>query len=373
MKITLQKSEDQIKLLKAMVSKDHSVRDGARAAFAEFVAPIILEVIQQADLLSGIYRDLTFNQGDGASIPLDLYYNDSAGLVGIWSQSIAGGLATNQTSGVAELKLATYSIDTAISFLNKWVEQSRLDVVSKTLTRLANEILIRQNDIGWNVLFGAVATASTRSTAHIIRSNTTTVLILDDLSKLLTRSKRILASYNNGTPDPVRTKGLTDLYTSPEITEQVRAMAYQPMNTRSGAVTTSGATSIAAPESLREAVFANAGAASIYGIALHELNELGVGQTYNALFANYASGNYAKGDGSGGATFAAATEQILIGIDAARDSLVRPVQIDSETGGTMTMEQDDSFPARAKKFGYFCKIEEGRACIDNRAIQGLIV
>lgn len=373
MKITLNRTPDQLALFKGMSSKNPVERAEARTAFAAFVNPVILEVIQQANLVSNVYRDLEFDQNSDASIPLDLYYDQSAGSVSIWSQSIAGGLASNFFSGINEIKLSTYSIDTAFGFLLKWIEQSRLDVVAKTLTKVANEILIRQNDNGWSILFKALANGNTRNLQHVFRTNTSGILILDDFLKLATRSKRILASYNNGTPDPQRAVGVTDLYVSPEIIEQVRAMAYQPMNTRNGSGT--GATSIPAPESFREEVFRNTGLQSLYGITLHELNELGAGFAYNSLFGHYAGSTaFTEADGtSSSGAFTPATEQILVGIDATRDSLVRPVQVDSETRGQLVVEEDDSFTRRSGKMGYFAKIEEGRACIDNRALQGLIV
>ncbi len=374
MKITLNRTPEQLTLLANMVSKDLAVRSAARQAFAEFVAKTVQEVIQQASTTAGIYTDLEFDQNSDATIPLDTYYDENAGLFTIWSQTIQGGLPTNSTQGVSELKLQTYSLDSAISFRNQWVEASRLDVVGKSLTRMAQEFMIRQDYNGWVVLLKALANASNRNKKHVIRADTAGVLILDTLNKLLTRAKRINASFNNGTPDPARTRGITDLYVSPEIMEQVRAIAYQPMNTRAGSVATSGATAIPAPESLREQVFRNGGASELYNITLNEINELGVGFDYNNMFAISAGATtYAKSDESGSATFNGATEQILVGVDKTRDALIRPVQVDSVSRGQLTMEEDDSFTKRSGKMGFFGKVEEGRVCLDARALQGLIV
>lgn len=374
-KISLDRTPEQVQLVQDLVAKDLTKRSDARLAMAAFIAKVAQEVIPQASTSGAVYTDLTFDQNSDATIPLDLYRDEAAGYFNIWSQSMLGGLPTQVTHGVDEMKVQTYSMDSAISFRYKWAEQSRLDVIAKSLTKLAQEFTIRQDAQAWTVALTVLAAATHNNKKHVGRSNTAGVLLLEDFNKLLTHAKRINASFNNGTPDPSRGRGITDLFVSPEIMEQVRAMAYQPQNTRSGATTTSGATSIAAPESLREQVFRNGGVNELYNINLHELLELGVGYAYNNLFDNVAgSTTYTKLDGSGSAVaFDGATEQLLIGVDATRESLIRPVEVNTETRGQYVVEEDDSFVKRSGKFGYFMKIEEGRMCIDDRCLLGLIV
>lgn len=373
-KITLDRTPEQVQLIQDLVTKDVTKRSDARLALAAFIARVIQEVIPQASTSGAIYSDLTFDQNSDATIPLDLYRDEAAGYFNIWSQAIAGGIPTQVTHGVSEMKVQTFSLDSAISFRYKWAEQSRLDVIAKSLTKLAQEFTIAQDLQAWTVAFTALAAATHNSKKHVVRSNTAGVLLLEDFNKLLTHAKRINASFNNGTPDPSRGRGITDLFVSPEIMEQIRAMAYQPQNTRSGATTTSGATSIAAPESLREQVFRNGGVSELYNISLHELLELGVGYAYNNLFDNLAGATeYVKFDGSGSAAFDGTTSQLLVGVDATRESLIRPVEVNTETRGQYTVEEDDSFVKRSGKFGYFVKVEEGRICIDDRCLLGLIV
>ena len=373
-KITLDRTPEQVQLIQDLVTKDVTKRSDARLALAAFIARVIQEVIPQASTSGAIYSDLTFDQNSDATIPLDLYRDEAAGYFNIWSQAIAGGIPTQVTHGVSEMKVQTFSLDSAISFRYKWAEQSRLDVIAKSLTKLAQEFTIAQDLQAWTVAFTALAAATHNGKKHVVRSNTAGVLLLEDFNKLLTHAKRINASFNNGTPDPSRGRGITDLFVSPEIMEQVRSMAYQPQNTRSGATTTSGATSIAAPESLREQVFRNGGVSELYNISLHELLELGVGYAYNNLFDNLAGATeYVKFDGSSSAVFDGTASQLLVGVDATRESLIRPVEVNTETRGQYTVEEDDSFVKRSGKFGYFVKVEEGRICIDDRCLLGLIV
>jgi hypothetical protein len=97
------------------------------------------------------------------------------------------------------------------------------------------------------------------------------------------------------------------------------------------------------------------------------------------LFDNYSaavSNSYAKLDGTtGNAVFANATEEILVGIDNSRGAFLRPVSRDSEQGGgTFTILPDDQWNlARVDKAGFWGNMQEGRLCLDARAVSGIVV
>ena len=64
---------------------------------------------------------------------------------------------------------------------------------------------------------------------------------------------------------------------------------------------------------------------------------------------------------------------MLVGIDASRDAFIRPVARQDEGGATFTALPDDQFVARQEKTGFYGYLEEGRVCIDSRAVVGLVV
>jgi hypothetical protein len=372
MKIQLKKTPEQIALVKDMASKNRVTAENAREALAVFIRPVIQEVINNASTTGLIYQDVEFDQNQEASIPLDTYYDQAAGLFTIWSQNMAGGLPSNFTHDVAELKVQTYNLDSAISLSTKYIEQSRLDVLSKALTRLANEVMLKQDFNGWMVILKTLANATTKGKQHVFRAGTAGVLQLEEFNKLLTRSRRINASFDNGTPDPsgANIKGVTDLFLSPEMMEQIRALAYQPVNTRQAG---SGTSSIPATDALRDQIFRNGGAASLYDIDLHELNELGENFKYNQLFAKFAGAtSYTKDDGTGGAVFAPATTELVVGFDRSREGLYRPVQT-VDGGGQYSVENDEQWTNRSKRIGFFVSVNEGRICADSRIMSGCIV
>lgn len=371
MNIKFNKTPEQIAMIRDMVGKDRAKVEASREAFAAAITPVVQEVILNASTLGGIYRDLPFDQNTEASIPLDTYFDEAAGLFTIWSQNSPGGLPSNFTHSVAELKVQTYTLETAVSFAKKYAEQSRLDVIAKAMTRMANEMLLKQESNGWIVLLKALANATTKGKQHVFKTETANVLNLHDFNTLITRSKRINASYDNGTPDSSQARGVTDIYLSPEAMEQIRALAYNPVNTRQA---TSGTTSIPATEALRNQVFSSGGVSELYGKAFHEINELGSTYKYNRLFALQAGSTaYTEADGSNSGTFSDASDEILVGFDASRDALFRPVETNADSQGQLVVTPDDQFPMRAKKFGFVAEVTEGRVVVDARALQGLIL
>ena len=170
------------------------------------------------------------------------------------------------------------------------------------------------------------------------------------MNNLITLVKRINTSYAGGTT--ADSYGLTDIFVSPEIKADIRAFAYNAV--------TNASTDL--PAGVREEIYRGAGTQEIYGISIHELVELGVGKKYNTLFDDLTA-----------VTFDTATDEILVGLDLSKDAFIRPVAANSETGGTFTAIPDDQFVARADKIGFYGSLEEGRVCLDGRAVAGLIV
>ena len=278
-------------------------------------------------------------------------------------------------------------MDSAVSITKKYARQARLDVVSKLVERMSQEVLVKQETNAWAVALNALANASTSSVtassvgitglkagSHVIPAATESTFQLADLNKLMTLNKRINQSWAGGTPDAAYSAGITDLYVSPEVKEQVRAFAYQPMNTRHGAVTSSGASSVALPDSVRSEIYNNAGTSEIFGVNIVELNELGVGQKYNTLFDEFDSGNVGPHSSAGTAdSFTGSDDELLVGVDNSKGAFVRALAQNSDSGASFTAQPDDQYVQRQEKLGFYGALEEGRVCIDSRAVVGLVI
>jgi len=378
MKITLKNTPEQVELIKAMASRNRSVAFEAQTALAEFIGPVLAEVINQAPALSNLFTTLQYNADDNPSIPLDLYHDISdEDYVQVFSQSRAGGLPTSEVLPTSsELKIATYSLDSAVSFDRRYAAKSRMDVVAKTMTRVAQEILIKQNTISANVVMKAVANATTNGVSHIEESSAIKRFVLADLNRMITRSKRIVSSFVGGTPDARSGRGITDIICSPEIVEELRAIAYNPINTKAAPA---GGDGVRTADFIAQQAFSAAGAPEFYGINVIELNEMGgtglggTARQFNEIFVAEQSGNVTKAGGSAGDQAAAADDELVLGIDRSRESLIRPVAVDADNGGEFNLIADDQYSIRQNKIGYFGSLEEGRVVLDNRALIGTLV
>jgi hypothetical protein len=376
MKITLKRTEEQIELVKAMASKNRDVAYEAQVALAEFIGPVLAKVVNQAPTLSNLFSNFAFSADESPSIPMDLYYDiTDEDYVTVWSQAVPGGLPTNTVTPIGgEMKFTTYRLDSAVDFDKRYAQRSRMDVISKSFTRVAQEILLKQERNSASLLLGALSEAQTKGRSHVIESAQSDRLILDDFNRLLTLGKRINTAWTGGTPEGgIGGRGVTDLIVSPEIVQGLREMAYNPINTRGGVQTVAGTgansateTAITATDSMREAIYSNAGIPEFYGINIMELQEMGKHQRFNKLYELMTKNSTAVNSSGFDQT-----KELIIGLDKRVESLLRAVATDSETGSEFSLVADDQYSVRQSKIGYYGSIEEGRMILDNRALFGI--
>ena len=366
MKMKLKNTPEQVELIKAMGSKSPEISRPATEAFAAFIGPVVRRVLDQANTASYIYTDVEYDEDDNPSYPLDLFYdqNGKDPYTTVWSQQMAGGLPSSQISGNAELKIATYKLDSAISFLKKYARKSRLDVVSKAIERMANEILVKQDRNAWAVALKGLAEAKGKFgnddaptglvSGNIVNKSGSAAAVvgLGDLNELITKMKRLNASYAVGSPVAAYSKGITDLFVSAEVVANFRAISYNPFSDTADQV----------GDGVKDEMYRSGGFNSLFGINIVDMYEFGINQKYQTLFEAL----------SGNITFDPAVDNLLVGIDRSVDAFVRPVARNAETGSTFTALPDDQYSQRQDKIGFYGGLEEGRVMLDARAIVGLI-
>lgn len=379
MNITLKRTDEQVELVKAMASKNRDVAYEAQMALADFIGPVLCEVINQAPTLSNLFTSFSFNSFDSPSIPLDLYYDITApDYVKVYSTSVPGGLPTNTvTPTTAEMKFTTYRLDSAVDFEKRYAAKSRMDVVSKSFTRIAQEIMLRMETTSGNLILGTLAEAETNGISHVIGADPTTAtqgkqLHLEDFNRLLTNAKRINTAWTGGTPEN-RIKGITDLIMSPEMVHGLRQYAYNPIHT--------GASDYPVTDEMRTSIYNNAGIPEFFGISIMETLELGPDQKFTKLYkelkdntpSSTSSGTGPTGPSGSDANRLGNVADIAIGLDRTRDSLFRAVALDAENGTEMSLLADDQYSVRQQKIGYYGALEEGRMILDNRVLSGITV
>lgn len=365
--ISLERTPKRVELLKRMADKNPVIKAEAQEAFAAFISPVVQIVLNQKATSAAIYQDAEFAENDRPTIPIDLYVGTAENYIRVWSQQVPGGLPTNMVSGLQEYTFNVYELDSAIAFMNYYLKNARLDVMTAGMERMINEILVKQERNAWAPILNALAVATTNGNSHIIDSTGIGYFQLDDMNRLWTYIARLYTSYTGGTPDTITPPGLTDLFVSPEVMEDIRAFAYNPMNTRAGvtgsAGTPAGSTvGVPLPDAIRTQIYNAAGLTEIYNVTIHPLIELGVNAKYNVLFDSFYSG-----------TFSSSSDELAIGIDLSRPVFLRPVVVDDDSGGQVVVRPDDQFSSRSEKTGFYAKVREGRVILDDRALVGLRV
>lgn len=372
MKISINRTPEQVQMVRLMGSKNRSESYAAQEAFAAFIGPIVQTVIEQQPVISNLYKTLSYDENSQPSIPLDLFFDvKQTDFIRVWTQTQPGSLASNFITGLQELMVTTYELSSAVSMLKQYLRAARLDVVAKTLERMTQEILIKQERAAASVLLSAAAGALYNKagvqTPQILRTKTQGAFVLDDFNRLITLNSRVNSSWAGGTPSG-GPRTLTHAVGSPEWIAQVRAIAYNPMYTN--------ATSnfpLAAPEKVRDEIYDAAGNYSIYGIELIQANEFGINYAYNKLFANYIGATTFEGYNQGGnAAFTQSSEEVVVGLNLNIDSLMRLVETSSDTGASTTITPDDQYVLRQDKSGFFARLKEGRVVLDGRGISSSV-
>jgi hypothetical protein len=131
---------------------------------------------------------------------------------------------------------------------------------------------------------------------------------------------------------------LTDLFVSPEAMEDLRNWGVDQVD-----------------EITRREIYTAGDADNsvnrVFGINLHDLDELGEGQEYQEFYSNVLSGTLPAGD-----------SEIVVGLDLRNnDSFIMPVRQEVQ------VFEDDTLH-RQKRAGFYGWAEQGFAVLDNRRV-----
>jgi hypothetical protein len=355
-------------ILRAMASKNKVEAWEAQETFAAFVGPTIDQVLDQVAASNLVFQKFSYDAGDNPSIPLDLLEGNTEGLITVWSETLAGGLATNHVSGMDDFRFTVENLTSAVSCLKQYAKGARMDVITVMIKRMVQEILAKSEYLNWSTLLASVANARTGpgGVAQVYAGATAGEFKLADLNTLWTKVKRLRSSWLGGTPTSIPGRGLTHLLISPEVEGDIRAFVYNPQNT-TAVPNTDESTVLPLTNNLREEIYRNAGISSLWGVKLVPLNELGVGQAYNQIFDDYYTPINSE------PTFNAATQEVLIGLDLSVPAYLKLVETDAEAGSETVVEPDDQWVRRSEKLGFYAARREGRIAIDSKSSACILI
>lgn len=332
MSYTERPSDEFIALLRKSGDSDLNVALAAQREFAKALELPLRKGVLVGNILGNIFETINVEPGGSTEYPLDLI---SPGLEGehVAYTNPGHGRIPERSVESDYVQITTYSITSSIDFLLRYAKEARWDIVARAMQVMEAGFVKKMNDDGWHTILAAGVDRN----ILVYDGDATAGMFSKRLVSLMQTVMRRNAGGNTGSANRGR---LTDLYVSPEALEDVRNWGLDQID----------------EVTRREIYNASEGGAPItriFGVNLHDLDELGEGQEYQNFFTSAA--------GLGGAVQASDLE-LVVGLDqSATDSFVMPMK-------QALQVFEDPMLHRQQRAGYYGWAELGFGVLDNRRI-----
>ncbi|NDB60513.1 hypothetical protein EB001_19005, partial [bacterium] len=206
---------------------------------------------------------------------------------------------------------------------------ARWDVVGRAMEVLEAQFVKKMNDDGWHTLLAAGVDRN----IVVYDSDANAGLFTKRLVSLM----KTVMRRNGGGNSASNNRGmLTDLYVSPEAMEDIRSWGLDQID-----------------EVTRREIYTAADGTlnRVFGINLHDRDELGEGQQYQLFYSSVLGGS-----------LPGSKTELVVGLDLRkRDSFIMPVR------EQVQIFEDDTLH-RQKRAGFYGWAEQGFAVLDNRRV-----
>lgn len=323
-------SVEFLNLLKETGSADNEVAMAAQREFAQALELPLRKGVLTGDILGNIFETIQVEPGGSTEYPLDLI---SPGLEGehVAYTNPGHGRIPERAVESDYVMIPTYSIASSIDWLLRYSREARWDIASRAMQVMQSGFVKKMNDDGWQTILAAGVDRN----ILVYDGDATAGMFTKRLVSLMQTTMRRNAGGNTGSADRGR---LTDLYVSPEALEDVRNWGLDQV---SDAVRTE----------IYNASEGGAPITRIFGVNLHDLDELGEGQDYQDFFTNTL-----------GASVEASDVELVVGLDqASNDSFIMPVKQELQVF-------EDPALHRQQRVGFYGWAEMGFAVLDNRRV-----
>jgi len=326
---------EQVELLKRTASTNKAEALEAMHSLAQALQVPLRSALLDGDILGGIFAPEVLDPAATAEYPLDFYQTAQDGDYVAYTIPNEGALPQRTISGDA-VTINTYQVGNAIDWPLKYARTARWDIIARAMEILEAGFVKKMNTDGWRVLiYAATQRQDYNGGAPLVYDSAATAgQFTKRLVSLMKTTMTRLAGGNTTTANRGR---LTDLYFSPEALEDIREWDHDEVDdvTRREILTASDD---------------GGPLGHIYGVTLHPLTELGVGQEFQTYF-----------DGLG-VSKGTSDEEIVIGLDLSKnDSFVMPIKEE------LTIFEDDNLHRR-RKAGFYGWQEHGFASLDGRRV-----
>ena len=306
-------------------------REVALAANAEFAKALELPLRQgllSGDILDGIFEPIKLAQSATPEFPLDFLAPGTEKDFVAYTLPNHGYIPERHVEG-DYVMVPTYDIGASIDYLLKYARDARWDVVGRAMEALEGSFVKKMNDDGWHTLLAAgvdrniVVYDSDASASQFTK-------------RLVSLMKTVMRRNGGGNSTSANRGMLTDLFVSPEAMEDIRNWGIDQID-----------------EITRREIYTAADGSlnRVFGVNLHDLDELGVGQEYQAFFTTSLAASMPGSD-----------TEVVVGLDMRkRDSFIMPIRQEVQ------IFEDDTLH-RQKRAGFYGWAELGFAVLDNRRV-----
>ena len=322
---------EQVELLRRTGSNNQAEALEAMHSLAQALQVPLRSALLDGDILGGIFASEVLDPAATAEYPLDFYQTAQENDYVAYVIPSEGALPQRTICGDA-ITINTYDVGNAIDWPIKYARSARWNIVARAMEVLEAGFVKKMNTDGWRVIIaaGAGRTDYLGGAPLVYDSAATGGQFTKRLVSLMKTTMTRLAGGNSTSVNRGR---LTDLFISPEALEDIREWDSDEVDDLTR----------------REIFTAGDGGgpmARIYGVNLHPLDELGVGQEFQTYFATL------------GVSMGTSDEEIVVGLDLSHgDSFVMPVKEE-----LMIYEDDALF--RRRKAGFWGTQEHGFAALD---------
>lgn len=326
---TLKLGQPAKELLMATADANPAVAQKAQEELAVALTLPLRQGMLNGGILDGIFEAIPIEDNATSDFPLDFLSPGTEKEFVAFTIPNHGYIPQRHIEG-DYVHVPTYSIGNAIDWNLNYPRQARWDVISRAMEVYRAGFTKKMNDDGWQTLL----------TAGFDRN----IIVFDSdaaagqfTKRLVSLMKTVMRRNGGGNSTSTNRGKLTDLFVSPEATEDMRNWNIDQID-----------------EITRREIFVSENDNAInriFGINLHDLDELGEGQEYNDYFDNDL-----------GATFPSGDLEIVVGLDMSKnDSFVMPVRREME------MFPDPALH-RMQRAGVYGWAEVGFGVLDNRRI-----
>tara|TARA_Y100001938_G_C8026146_1_gene398140 strand:- start:181 stop:1179 length:999 start_codon:yes stop_codon:yes gene_type:complete len=282
------------------------------------------------DVLGGIFEKMPMEPGAAAEFPLDLLSPGTESEHVAYTNPGHGRIPERAVEG-DYVMVPTYTVASSIDYLLRYAREARWDVVGRAMQVLEAGFTKKMNDDGWHTLLAAGVDRN--------------ILVYDGdaadgqfTKRLISLLKTVMRRNAGGNTGSISRGAMTDLYCSPEAIEDIRNWGIDQVD-----------------EVTRREIYNSsddgAPLTRVFGVNLHDIDELGEGQEYQLFYSNQLGGSLNGTD-----------PELVVGLDlSANDSFIMPIKQEVQV-------YEDASLHRQQRAGFYGWAEIGFAVLDNRRV-----